>query len=849
MFTRIGLSNRLNIIIITINMSILFFVALLANSSSAAALRTQAISRFDTKADSAFASIDQELSHLETLGNDIAEWLTDFTTINISSSVNAQLVSFLQDENASLVYSISVLRPEGTVIWVSPTSATGDLPQTRLRVVSAIDALETEIFQTVLNGTSSSWFLQDSAIFDTANNSTVTYAIPYQHESGNGMVWIDVRQADFQQVVVDAFNQDGLLLETIDGYVLILDENNQIIEAENVETDTLNTNQNLTLFQARLSDSSRTREGLYPIQDPFNNDAVGLVKDNVFNATNWRFIALLPESEIPVLPTDVYIPIVFVGLIGIGVLIFSVTYFIEDSVVKPLTDLGRSAAEIGDGNLRFIVFHKDKLDEIGQLANSMDGMRDRLRESYNELESWSNTLEDRVGDRTEQLKDARQQAEKTADQLQIVYDESLSVVNSTQLQTVLDAFIDRILMLLNATYCSIWLLDEDRLRMRLVASNDTRRRIGTGVVTMSANEGIVGQAIKLDKPIIVNDYETYENRVRLTEHYFENNVPFSRGVCAPLKFAGFAIGGVVVGRGADSVPFDMEAQRQLTLFTNMVSPSVRNAQLFSELQAAVREAERANEVKTRFLASVTHELRTPLNLIINNMDFMRMGAFGEVSEEQIKRLSQTQRSSEHLLYLINDLLDVSKIEAGEMQLFIQISEVYTMLEDAVDNAYALLEMYDDKADKIEIQIDVSENLPEIPMDSRRIRQVLNNLLSNAIKFTKEGTVTLKVFQDVEGIHFSVHDTGMGIPQDEMKKLFLAFERTDAAKQQAIEGTGLGLPISKYLVQQHGSDLMVMSDIKAGTTFLFTLPFEAIKPTSDNMSDTQQISAILFSDND
>lgn len=849
MFARMGLSNRLNLIIIAINLTILIGVAFLANSSSASALRTQAVSRFDTKSDNAFEAVNQEIINLETFGNDIAEWIADFDAINISSSVNAELVNFLQDENAGLVYSISILRPEDTVIWVSPTASLGNLPQTRLRVVSAIDALETDIFQTILAGTSSTWFLQDSAVFDTASQATITYAVPFSHEMGDGLIWIDVVQAVFEQTVVDALNQDGLLLETVEGYLLILDENNAIIDAENVDTNIEDISASIEILQGRLSRAERTREGLYSIEDPFNNRRTALVNIHNFSATGWRFLAVLPESEIPVLPNDIYVPIALVGLLGITILIWSVNRFIDISVVRPLVDLGRSAAEIGEGNLRFIVFHKDKFDEIGQLANSMDGMRNRLQESYSELESWGNTLEERVGYRTEQLRDAQLVAEKSAQQLQVVYDESLSVVNEAQLQPVLDAFINRILMLLDASYCAIWLLDNDRMRMSLVATNDTRRRIGTGTVAMLANQGIVGQAIQHDKPIIVNDYENYEHRVRLETHYYETNIPFSRGVCAPLKFASFAIGAVVVGRDADSQPFNLQAQQQLTLFTNMVSPAVRNAQLFTDLQAAVREAERANIVKTRFLASVTHELRTPLNLIINNMDFMRVGAFGEVSDEQVSRLNQTLRSSEHLLYLINDLLDVSKIEAGEMQLFIQTHELYTMLEDAVDNAYALLDTYEDKADKVDLQFDIEDNLPEVPMDVRRIRQVLNNLLSNGIKFTKEGTVTLKVFQDNGGIHFSVHDTGMGIPHDEMSKLFLAFERTDAAKQQAIEGTGLGLPISKFLVQQHGSDLTVISDVGAGTTFAFTLPFETATIKIRNMSDTQRITEILSTDDD
>jgi signal transduction histidine kinase len=404
---------------------------------------------------------------------------------------------------------------------------------------------------------------------------------------------------------------------------------------------------------------------------------------------------------------------------------------------------------------------------------------------------------------------------------------------------------------MEASYCAVWLLDNEREYIRLVATNDIRRRKAgnDGVVTMNVSDGIVGQAVRLDQAVVVNDYSSYEHRLELSDFYDEI-VPFNRAVCAPLKFAGFAIGAVVVGRPADAPVFGAKEERQLTLFTNLVSPSVRNAQLFVRLQEAVQEAKRANEVKTRFLASVTHELRTPLNLIINNMDFMRVGAFGEVNDEQISRLNQTVRSAEHLLYLINDLLDVSKIEAGEMQLFIQKHEVYTMLEDAVDNAYALLDNDETKTGNLELRVEIEEDLPEIPMDTRRIRQVLNNLLSNAIKFTEKGSVTLKVYKEDNGVHFSVIDTGMGIPKDEMDKLFMAFERTSTAKQKAIEGTGLGLPISRYLVQQHGSDLTAVSEESFGTTFAFTLPFETPENLGKlSLTDTQQIIAILSSKNE
>ena len=733
-----------------------------------------------------------------------------------------------------------------TIIWINPSNTDRTVPS--LRVISPAVAIDTLDLQSWLSVDDEIWFFQPESVLDVNRESILAIAIPYQRAEGTGLVVVDMLQSEFQSRVVEALNADGLLLDTISGYVLILDDSNTIIDAENLDGDINDMSANASRLIERVSATEPTTENLFQIDDPFYENQIGLVNISHFTPNRWRFITLLPVSEIPVLAWgQVFLPIALVGLAGIIILILAVNRFIDRSVVNPLVDLGRSASEIGEGNLRFIVLHKQRQDEIGRLANAMDAMRSRLQDSYSELEAWGHTLEDRVENRTEQLREARKEAEHNAQQIQVVYDESLSVVNEAQLQPVLDTFIDRILMILDASYCAVWLLEDDRLHVHQVATNDTRRRISTGIVRMKANHGIVGQAIQLDRAVIVNDYEHYEHRVQLDEHYYDSGIPFHRGVCAPLRFAGFAIGAVVVGRGENSEPFNLEAQRQLILFTNMVSPSVRNAQLFTQLQQAVREAERANEVKTRFLASVTHELRTPLNLIINNMDFMRVGTFGDVTNEQVNRLNQTVRSAEHLLYLINDLLDVSKIEAGEMQLFIEKQEVYTMLEDAIDNAYTLLDTYPEKAGKVHLRIDLEDNLPEVPMDVRRIRQVLNNLLSNGIKFTEEGAVTLKVFQHREGIHFSVHDTGMGIPEDEMQKLFLAFERTDAAKQHAIEGTGLGLPISRYMVQKHGSDLSVISDVGAGSTFSFTLPFEADITSLENMSDTQQITAILSRD--
>jgi signal transduction histidine kinase len=214
-------------------------------------------------------------------------------------------------------------------------------------------------------------------------------------------------------------------------------------------------------------------------------------------------------------------------------------------------------------------------------------------------------------------------------------------------------------------------------------------------------------------------------------------------------------------------------------------------------------------------------LRTPLNLVINNMDFMRVGMFGNITEEQRDRLNQTIRSAEHLLYLINDLLDVSKIEAGEMHLSIHPADVYPIIEDALDSAAPLLE----GKPEITLHTDVAEDLPLIPLDARRARQIFTNLLTNAIKYTERGEVHFSARLDPSGreLEIAVRDTGIGIPPDEQERIFEAFERSQSVRQLAIEGTGLGLAITRFLVQAHGGHIGLQSEPGVGSTFTVLLP--------------------------
>ncbi len=243
-----------------------------------------------------------------------------------------------------------------------------------------------------------------------------------------------------------------------------------------------------------------------------------------------------------------------------------------------------------------------------------------------------------------------------------------------------------------------------------------------------------------------------------------------------------------------------------------------------ELAKAREEAESANRLKSVFLASMSHELRTPLNAILNYTDFLSIGMMGEVTPTQVETLEKVSDSGRHLLSLINDVLDLSKIETGGMRLFVEDDvNLSTEVNTALNTAQALLK------DKPTVQLIQNMPLPsQLPLmvgDRRRIRQILLNLLSNAIKFTENGSITLAVSVNAEEVNISVKDTGTGIPSTDLELIFEPFEQSAEGIRRG-SGTGLGLPISKRFAEAHGGKLWAESTMEQGSTFYVVLPIRS-----------------------
>jgi len=729
-------------------------------------------------------------------------------------------VHFYRAEGQSQIYNFDYVIPE--------TSA----PDLTLPLSRAVDLEDVPADAWIFDRATQnepSWFGPAPALFGTTDDLVMSLAYPLSEP--DGLLWVDVPistfggpLALFAEPNTDEIGEAARPSE----YVLLLNSQQQVIAQHNVPAA-------LTV-EALTADFFAEDMTLDRISDPLNPALnVFLIADNVAGTTGWRLITVVPDVLLAeALSTVAVSRLLLITALGTMLLAYVVQRYVRQSVALPLSRLSRAAQQIGDGDMRYTLRHQDRPDEIGQLARALDSMKISLAHNYDELTASRNNLERRVQRRTQELDTARQQAQATANELRAVYDESLLVVSAYQLQTILQTLVQRIYTLLEASYTAVWLISDDGTKVRLVANTaEDKSKIGMQVA-LDTNNGLVSKAINQEKLVVVDDYPRWTGRsdLEVSEHMHQ-------AMAVPLIFSGKVIGGVIVGRVHDAPFFEVDDQRLLRLFANLVSPAVRNAQLFVQRDRAVKEAQRANEVKTRFLASVTHELRTPLNLVINNMDFMRIGVFGDVTDEQKHRLDQTTRSAEHLLHLINDLLDVSKIEAGEMSLSRQETDLYTLLEDAIASTEVLLEQYG-KQGQVALVTQIDEDIPRFPMDARRVRQVLVNLLSNAVKFTDEGQVLLRVTNRRYYIRFDVIDTGVGVAEDELDALFEAFERTRSAKENAIEGTGLGLPICKFLVEAHGGRIEVNSTVGEGTTFTFTLP---TKPKPDS-HESQQMSAML-----
>jgi signal transduction histidine kinase len=395
---------------------------------------------------------------------------------------------------------------------------------------------------------------------------------------------------------------------------------------------------------------------------------------------------------------------------------------------------------------------------------------------------------------------------------------SRALSSTLDVETVLDTIVSRASQLAGGAGCSIYEYDEDAERFELRAMHNYAPEFVEALraVPLRKGEGLMGRAAEMREPVQVPDIskpEAYQSSSRDTLIRFG----YRALLAVPLLREDQIIGSLSFNRKAPG-EFLPEVVDVLRTFATQSALAIQNARLFREIADKSTQLEAASRHKSEFLANMSHELRTPLNAIIGFSEVLTERMFGELNEKQDEYLKDIHASGQHLLSLINDILDLSKIEAGRMELDRSAFD----LPSAIENALILVR---ERASRRGIRLGstIDERLGAIDGDERKVKQVLLNLLSNALKFTPEGgriDVGARLHNGVAEV--SVADTGIGIAPADQDAVFEEFRQVGTTDKKA-EGTGLGLALSRKFIELHGGKIWVRSQLGAGAAFTFTLP--------------------------
>jgi GAF domain-containing protein len=418
-----------------------------------------------------------------------------------------------------------------------------------------------------------------------------------------------------------------------------------------------------------------------------------------------------------------------------------------------------------------------------------------------------------------ELEARTQDLTRSVGELRALGDVGRALSSTLDLDTVLQTIVTRASQLAGTDACSVFEYDETSEAFHLRATHNLDEEVVALAwrTPIRKGEGIQGRMAVTRQPVQIADIaegDAYHGPLR--------DVLLRTGTRAllaiPMLREDQLIGGFTVAKKTPG-EFSPEVIELLQTFATQSALAIQNARLFREIEEKSRELEAASRHKSEFLANMSHELRTPLNAIIGFSEVLAERMFGEVNEKQAEYLQDILASGRHLLSLINDILDLSKVEAGRLES--ELGQFH--LPTAMDNALTLVR---ERATRHGITLTqaVDEGVGDIVADERKVRQILLNLLSNAVKFTPEGGRVGLTATAAEGlITIAVSDTGIGIAPEDQAAIFEEFRQVGRNDARAQEGTGLGLTLAKKFVELHGGRIWVESQVGHGSTFSFTLP--------------------------
>jgi GAF domain-containing protein/anti-sigma regulatory factor (Ser/Thr protein kinase) len=412
---------------------------------------------------------------------------------------------------------------------------------------------------------------------------------------------------------------------------------------------------------------------------------------------------------------------------------------------------------------------------------------------------------------------------KSVNQLTALGEVGQAISSTLELGTVLKTIVQRAVQLAGLDGGSIYEFDESHGRFHLRAAQNVAEDV-LAVYRSSPiqlGEGAVGRAGATHEPVVVEDVRSDSYRSRAREMLIKSG---ARALLAvPLLREDLLLGALLVSRKSPG-PFAPEVIELLKTFATQSAVAIQNARLFREIEDKSRQLEEASRHKSQFLASMSHELRTPLNAILGFNEMILGQVYGEVPADMKEPLEDIQKSGKHLLRLINNVLDLAKIEAGRMELALADYSVQDTVESVRSTLRPLAE-----AKGLELVVTVPEHIPLAYGDGGRLTQCLMNLAGNSLKFTREGRVEIAVEAENGHLRYRVSDTGIGIPPDKIETLFSEFKQTDATIASEYGGTGLGLSITKKFVEMHGGRIWVESEPGKGSVFTLEVPLRMTAP--------------------
>jgi signal transduction histidine kinase/HAMP domain-containing protein len=456
---------------------------------------------------------------------------------------------------------------------------------------------------------------------------------------------------------------------------------------------------------------------------------------------------------------------------------------LASNFTRPIDSIVSASREIGQGKLQTRLSIKRR-DEFGALSNSINEMAQSLQQRHAEIQ----TL--REIDR--------------------------AVTSTLNLTSVLHVLLERITLLVPDSAATIWLINPgtrmaERIACWNLDENEWKARLMSGIPAP------IQRIVNSKTPLCVENVQVPGQGFDLQ---FLRKVGLNSYLGMPLVAKGEMLGVLSIFTKFKQSFADEEIQFFAAL-SSQAAMAIYNSELYEQTKKQAAELEQTNKQQADFTAMIAHDLRSPLQTTIGVVAMMEDSLFGPVNEEQKKWLHKIDDTSRKLIDLVSDFLDISKIEAGEITLDKEEVSPKNIIRE-------ILESYQPRgrAKGLVLSDSVDAGLPNIDADPRRIEQVLSNLLSNAIKFTQEdGTIEVAAYQEGRSIRIDVKDSGVGIPADEIDRLFAKYQQTTSGKTSRQKGTGLGLVICKMIVEAHGGKIWAASEPGAGSTFSFCLPLK------------------------